>query len=196
MKSCCIEGLNSVNSMSPWWMTADWSKQYPKGTHVLCDFNIESLWLALPDTSYKYCPPYTAPNKAGHPKKNKWIKSALEVATEQKQSKQKKVKDTIDKVEGNLKSAGNLKSPPLFGVTGKVMASGKVISVKTNAESGERMTKEDGVYKGAARSKRAYDGGDRATAIRKVAHKASERKKRADNGEDRVVAVRRSNRGK
>ena len=36
-----------------------------------------------------------------------------------------------------------------------------------NAESGERMTKEDGWYKGAARSKKAYDGGgDRATAIR------------------------------
>jgi len=84
VKSCCIEGLNSVNSMPPWWMTAHWRKQYPKETHILCDFNLESLWLSVPDTSYKYCPPYAAPNKAGHPKtkKNKQIKSALEVATE------------------------------------------------------------------------------------------------------------------
>jgi hypothetical protein len=87
-------------------MTAHWHKQYPKGTHVLYDFNIESLRLAVPDTSYKYCPPYTAPNKAGRPKKNKQIKSALEVAMEQKQSKQKKVKGIIDKVDGNLKSTG------------------------------------------------------------------------------------------
>jgi hypothetical protein len=83
VKSCCIEGLNSVNSMPPWWMTAHWRKQYPKGTHVTCDFNLESLRLfGVPDTSYKYCPPYTAPNKAGRPKKNKRIKSALEVTTE------------------------------------------------------------------------------------------------------------------
>ena len=104
VKSCCIEGLNSVNSMPPWWMTAHWRKQYPKGTHVTCDFNLESLRLfGVPDTSYKYCPPYTAPNKAGRPKKNKRIKSALEVTTEKKQSKQKKVKGTIDKVDGKWK---------------------------------------------------------------------------------------------
>ena len=106
VKSCRIEGLNSMNSMPPWWMTAHWRKQYPKGTHVLCDFNTESLRLAVPDTSYKYCPPYTAPNKAGRPKKNKQIKSALEVAMKQKQSKQKKAKGIIDKVHGNLKSTG------------------------------------------------------------------------------------------
>ena len=52
------------------------------------------------------------------------------------------------------------------------------------------------MYKGAARSKRAYDGGDRAAAVRKVVYKAAERKKRADDGEDGVVAVRRLNRGK
>ena len=68
-KSCCIEGLNCVNTMPPWWMTTHWRKQYPKGTHVLCDFDMEKLRLALPDTSYKYCPPYEAPNKAGCPKK-------------------------------------------------------------------------------------------------------------------------------
>ena len=91
----------------------------------------------MPDTSYKYCQPYTAPNKAGRPKKNKRIKSALEVATEQKQrSKQKKVKGTIDKVDGKWK----LEEPtPLFEVPGKAMVSGKVIGVgksgvETNVE--------------------------------------------------------------
>jgi hypothetical protein len=156
VKFCCIEGLNSVNSMPPWWMTAHWRKQYPKETHVLCDFNIESLWLSVPDTSYKYCPPYAAPNKAGRPKKNKRIKSALEVATEKKQSKQKKAKVTMDEVDGNLKSPplievpgmvmvsgkkakgtnhkvdGNLKSPLVFQVTGKVMVSGNIMSVENS----------------------------------------------------------------
>ena len=70
------------------------------------------------------------------------------MATEQKQrSKQKKVKGTIDKVDGKWK----LEEPtPLFEVPGKAMVSGKVIGVgksgvETNVESGEMMTKEDGV---------------------------------------------------
>ena len=108
----------------------------------------------------------------------------------------KKAKCTNDKVDRNLKS------PLVFQVTGKVMVSGNIMSVEksgveTNAESGERMTKEDGMYNGAARSKKAYDaGGDRATAIRQVVHKAAEKKKRADDGEDGEVAVRRSTRQK
>ncbi len=157
VKSCCIEGLNCVNTMPPWWMTAHWCKKYPKGTHVLCDFDIKTLRLALPDTSYKYCPPYAAPNKAGRPKKNKRIKSALEVATEQKQ-KQKKVKGTIGKVDGNLKSQ------PLFELLDKAMVSGKVMSV---GRSGVEMSAESGVYKVAARKKRADDGGDGAVAVRR-----------------------------
>jgi hypothetical protein len=57
----------------------------------------------------------------------------------------KKEKGTNDKVDGNLKS------PPIFQVSGKVMVSGKIMSVENsgvemNAESGERMTKEDGRY--------------------------------------------------
>ncbi len=137
------------------------------------------------------------------------------------------MKGTIDKVDGNLKSPPlievtgmvmvsgkkakgtndkadeNLKRPSVFQVTGKVMVSGNIMSVEksgaeTNAESGETMTKEDGMYyKGAARSKKAYDaGGDKATAIREVVHKAAEKKKRADDGEDGEVAVRRSTRRK
>ena len=60
------------------------------------------------------------------------------------------------------------------------------------------------MYKGAARSKRAYDGGDGAVAVTKEdvvdvvrkTYKGAARKKRADDGEDGVVAVRRLNRGK
>ncbi len=110
------------------------------------------------------------------------------------------MKGTTDKVDGNLKR------PPIFQATGKVMVSGKIMSgkimsvrksgVETNAESGKRMTQEDGMYKGAARLKKAYDGGDRATTIREMVDKAAEEKKGADDGEDGVVAVRRSTRQK
>ena len=85
------------------------------------------------------------------------------MATENKQSKQKKVKGTIGTVDRNLKS------PPLFEVTGKI-TSVERSGVERSAESDERMTKEDVVrkmYPGAARKKTAYDGGDDAVAIRR-----------------------------
>ena len=32
----------------------------------------------MPQTSWRYCPPYVAPNKAGRPKEGKRVKSVLE----------------------------------------------------------------------------------------------------------------------
>ena len=90
VKSHCIEGLNPVNAMLPWWMTAHWRKQYPQGTEVNWDVDIQTLRNASGDTTFKNCPPYTAPNKAGGPKKNKWQKSSLEVASEKYIKKQEK----------------------------------------------------------------------------------------------------------
>ena len=60
------------------------------------------------------------------------------------------------------------------------------------------------VYKGAARKKRAYDGGDGAVAVTKEdvvdvvrkTYKGAARKKRADDAGDGAVAFRRSNRAK
>ena len=56
-----------------------WQKQYPQKIDSLCDFNIESLKKTQqPDLSMRYCPPYSAPNKAGRPKEGKRRKSYLE----------------------------------------------------------------------------------------------------------------------
>ena len=60
------------------------------------------------------------------------------------------------------------------------------------------------LYKGAARKKRAYDGGDGAVAVTKEdvvdvvrkTYKGAARKKRADDAGDGAVAFRRSNRAK
>ena len=68
------------------------------------------------------------------------------------------MKGTIGKVDGNLKSQ------PLFELLDKVMVSGKVMSV---GRSGVEMSAESGVYKVAARKKRADDGGDGAVAVRR-----------------------------
>ncbi len=104
MKSCCIEWLNLVNAMPPWWMTAHWHKQYPQGADLNSNFDIQMLKHALRDTTWRYCPPYTAPNKAGHPKKNQRLKLAIEVASEQYSKKKKKVSHNSKELDGNMKS--------------------------------------------------------------------------------------------
>jgi hypothetical protein len=104
VKSCCIEGLNLVNAMPPWWMTTHWCKQYPQGADLNCNFDIQTLKHALRDTTWGYCPPYTAPNKAGHPKKNKRLKLAIEVASEQYSKKKKEVAHNSKELDGNMKS--------------------------------------------------------------------------------------------
>ena len=55
-----------------------WRLQYPMDQHSLCDFSIESLKQSeLPQLSMRYCPPYSAPNKAGRPKDGKRTKGIL-----------------------------------------------------------------------------------------------------------------------
>ncbi len=138
VKSCCIEGLNCVNSMPPWWMTTHWRKQYPKGTHVYVILTWRSFGLLC---RLQILPTLRSSEQGrASSEENKLIKSALEVATENKQSKQKKVKGTIGKVDGNLKS------PPLFEVVGKI-TSVERSGVERSAERGERMMKEDVVRK-------------------------------------------------
>jgi hypothetical protein len=85
VKSCHIEGLYPVNAMPPswWWMTAHWLKQYPQRADLICNLDIQMLKNALQDTTWRYCPPNTALNKAGYPKKNKRLKLAIEFASEQ-----------------------------------------------------------------------------------------------------------------
>ncbi len=79
MKSVRINGLTPNNSMPEWWTTAMWRKHYPQEEHSLNDFCIESLRLLdQPNQSMRYCPPFVAPNKAGHPKEGKRKKGSLE----------------------------------------------------------------------------------------------------------------------
>ncbi len=79
VKSCCIEGLNPINAMPLWWMTAHWHKQYSQGADHICNFDNQMLKNASWETTWRYCPPHTAPNKAGCPEKG--LKSAIELAS-------------------------------------------------------------------------------------------------------------------
>ena len=81
VKSGRIPALTSTNCMPKWYTTEMWRRQYPQNEVPLSDFSLESLKDTLtvqPDMTMRYCPPYTAPNKAGRPKEGKRRKSYLE----------------------------------------------------------------------------------------------------------------------
>ena len=81
IKSGRIPALTSTNCMPKWYTTEMWRRQYPQNEVPLSDFSLESLKDTLtvqPDMTMRYCPPYTAPNKAGRPKEGKRRKSYLE----------------------------------------------------------------------------------------------------------------------
>ena len=90
--------------MPPWWMTAHWRKQYPQGADLICNFDIQTLKNASRDSTWRYCPPYTAPNKPGRPKKNKRLKLAIELAAEQHIKKKNKVACKSNVLDGDKKS--------------------------------------------------------------------------------------------
>ena len=81
VKSNCIPALTNINCMPKWYTTEMWRRQYPQDQVPLSDFSLEILKDTLtvqPDMSMRYCPPYTAANKAGRPKEGKRRKSYLE----------------------------------------------------------------------------------------------------------------------
>ncbi len=104
VKSCHIDGLNPINAMPTWWMTAYWRKQYPQGADLICNFDIQTLKNASRDSTWRYCPPYTALNKPGCPKKNKRLKLAIESAAEQHIKKKNKVACKSNVLDGDKKS--------------------------------------------------------------------------------------------
>ena len=86
VKSNRIEGLNESNIMPYWYHTSHWRKQYPEGSNV----GAGNITLSIlrethrPAKDYKLCPGISAPRKGGRPKKVQRLKSAMEVALENK----------------------------------------------------------------------------------------------------------------
>jgi hypothetical protein len=106
VKSGRVAGLTPNNSMPKWWTREMWRRQYPLDQHSLCDFSIESLkQTELPELSMRYCPPYSAPNKAGRPKEGKRKKGILE-ETEPKRRKGTAKKAINDWTKSKGKQSG------------------------------------------------------------------------------------------
>ena len=90
-----VKTLTPINCMPKWWTTEMWRLQYPLNLHSLCDFSIESLKKTeLPEVTMRYCPPYSAPNKAGCPHEGKRKKGILEET--KPKSKKGTVKEATD----------------------------------------------------------------------------------------------------
>ena len=86
VKSGRIEGLTPTNAMPFWWTTECWKRQYPEDVEVSCNFDLSTLRRTPEDGLMRYCPPYTAPNKAGRPKNEKRMKSPVEGTKKRRRS--------------------------------------------------------------------------------------------------------------
>jgi hypothetical protein len=76
-----ILDLTQHNIMPYWWTTAQWKKQFPLATGAHCNNNMATIRDDhVPSGNYRYCPDWSAPNKAGRLKKNERRKSVLETA--------------------------------------------------------------------------------------------------------------------
>jgi hypothetical protein len=72
-----------------WWTTTQWQEQFPQDVKAQFYTNMEVIRETYKaDDSMRYCPSWSAPNKAGHPSKGKRKRSALKKA----QGKKKKMK--------------------------------------------------------------------------------------------------------
>ena len=143
VKSNRIEGLNESNIMPYWYHTSHWRKQFPEGSNV-CAGNITLSILRethRPAKDYKLCPGISAPRKGGRPKKVLRLKSAIEVALENKmekgsgmakgKGKKGNVKGTPTKKKEKEKGGGMAKGK---GKGKKVKAMGTPTKLKGNAK--------------------------------------------------------------
>ena len=125
VKSNRIEGLNESNIMPYWYHTSHWRKQYPEGSNV-CAGNITLSILRethRPAKDYKLCPGISAPRKGGRPKKLLRLKSAIEVALDNKKKKGAKGKGKKGNVKG---TPTKQKEKKKGGGMAKVKGKGKV----------------------------------------------------------------------
>ena len=98
VKSSRIVGLNEINAMPMLWTTAMWRKQYPKDVIPKSDFDMSYLRAHhTVEPTKRYCPPYSAPNKSGRPKKEKRVNNYLEG------NQKKRKKSIVESMESEQK---------------------------------------------------------------------------------------------
>lgn len=73
--------LTRVNIMPHRWTRNTWQLQFPFEEEPVCNVIIEHIMATQNrDNFIRYCPSWSAPNKAGHPKKGERRKSGIETA--------------------------------------------------------------------------------------------------------------------
>lgn len=91
VRSRKIPELTVTNVMPYTWTTERWRKQFPKESSGLCTINMEYLKKNYSaNKEVRYLPEFLGKNKRGRPKKNKRMKSALEIALKGSGKKGKK----------------------------------------------------------------------------------------------------------
>jgi hypothetical protein len=75
------------------------------GTNETCHVDMDTLRLT-PEDAARYCLPYAAPRKAGHPKNNKRIESPLE-GKKKRKSTRSKHEAMVDDNEGEEEEEGD-----------------------------------------------------------------------------------------
>jgi hypothetical protein len=84
--------LTRENIMPYWWRTDHWKKQVPKDISAECHVSMETICEdGQPNNKIMNCPSWSAPNKAGRPKKNEQRKTVLEMAGVMKVTKKPKL---------------------------------------------------------------------------------------------------------
>ncbi len=99
-------GLTATKSMPDWWTTECWRNQYPADTNETCHFDMDTFRSTLEDVAMRYCLPYAAPRKAGHPKINKRMKSLLK-GKKKRKSTGSKSEAMVDDNEGEEEEEGD-----------------------------------------------------------------------------------------
>ena len=76
-----IPVLTRTNIMPHWWTCNTWQLQFPIEEEPVCNVNLAEIKSSKNHNNFiRYCPLWSAPNKAGRPKKGERRKSGIEAA--------------------------------------------------------------------------------------------------------------------
>ena len=80
-----IPHLTRTNIMPHWWTRNTWQLQFPIEEQPVCCVSLSQIKSTNnPNNLFRYCPVWSAPNKAGCPKKGERRKSGIETAMNNK----------------------------------------------------------------------------------------------------------------
>ena len=83
--------LTRINIMPYWWTHTTWKLQFPLEEEPVCNVNIAQIMTSKNRNNFiRYCPSWSAPNKAGQPKKDERRKSGVEITMAKKRGQYKR----------------------------------------------------------------------------------------------------------